>query len=153
MLGSLVKKLRMLGIDTAYLGDALDSELKYMVRSQGRVLLTRDTALAGQLGQKALLVTGSDTREEFLSIAPSLGKSGCRPRPMSRCLRCNGQLVAVDQAAARAKVPPYVIESGMDLKSCPDCGKIYWKGTHAGRMAEEIKWMEEQLQRGRSAED
>ena len=53
MLGSLAKKLRMLGIDTAYLSDAPDAQLKYVVRSEGRILLTRDASLAKQLGEKA----------------------------------------------------------------------------------------------------
>lgn len=153
MLGSLAKKLRMLGIDTVYIGNAPDGELKYIVRSQGRVLLTRDVSLARQLGEKALPVTGSDTREEFLSISAFLRSSRIRSRPMSRCLRCNGTLVPIDQASARGKVPPHVLERGVDLRSCQECGKVYWKGTHAGRMLDEIEWMEEQLKKGRRAED
>jgi uncharacterized protein with PIN domain len=147
MLGSLAKKLRMLGVDTAYLNDASDSELKYVAKSQGRILLTRDTTLARQLGEGALLVTGSDTSGEFLSIAGFLRGEGVRTSPMSRCLKCNGELFPADPASARAKAPPHVLEKGLELVSCSGCGKVYWKGTHTGRMAEEIKWMEEQLRR------
>jgi uncharacterized protein with PIN domain len=145
MLGSLAKKLRMLGVDTAYLNHATDAELRYAVRSQDRVLLTRDTVLAGHLAGRALLVTGSDSREEFLSIAEFLRDKRVRPCPMSRCLECNGQLIPADPASVRAKVPLHILESGLELRSCSGCRKIYWKGTHAGRMVEEIRWMEEQL--------
>ena len=92
MLGSLAKKLRMLGVDTAYLNDASNGELKNVVRSQCRILLTRDTDLARQLGERALLVTGTDAREEFLSVAGFLREKGVSPRSMSRCLNCNGLL-------------------------------------------------------------
>lgn len=147
MLGSLAKKLRMLGIDTVYLRNAADSELKYIVRSERRVLLTRDALLSKQLGAEAILVDGSDTREEFLSIVKALRAARIIPRPLSRCLRCNCGLVPVDPESAMAGVPPHVLESGLDLMSCQECGKVYWKGTHAGRMMEEIRWMEEQLKK------
>lgn len=146
MLGRLAKKLRMLGVDTVYISDAADGELKYHVTSQARILLTRDASLAKQLRKKAILVTGSDTREEFLSIVGALRKAGCRPRPMSLCLKCNGRLLPMDPASARSKAPPHILEKGGELKSCTGCGKVYWRGTHASRMQREIDWMEEQLQ-------
>jgi len=147
MLGSLSKKLRMLGIDTVYARDAEDSKIRSIVRSQGRILLSRDTRLVSSLGERAWLVTGSDTREEFLSIAVSLAGAGCRPVPMSRCLQCNDLLIPIDPLSARDKVPPHVLEKGVDLVSCPACGKVYWQGSHAGRMGQEIGWMKEQIEK------
>ena len=147
MLGSLSKKLRMLGIDTAYAWDAKDGKIKYLVRSQGRILLSRNARLVAQLGGRAWLVTGADTREEFVSVAPALAAAGCRSAPMSRCLSCNDPLVPIDPASARDKVPPHVLEKGVDLVSCPACGKVYWQGSHADRMQGEIEWMKEQLEK------
>ncbi len=147
MLGSLVKKLRMLGIDTAYLRDAKDSQLKYLVRSQGRVLLSRDARLVRDLGKKAVLVTGSNTREEFLSIVPVFAAAHCATSPMSRCLKCNEPLVPIEPAVAMDKVPPHVLEKGTDIVFCPACGKAYWRGSHAGRMEQEIRWMEGKLEK------
>jgi uncharacterized protein with PIN domain len=147
MLGSLTKKLRMLGIDTVYLKDAKDSEIKYVVRLQGRTLLSRDTRLVRDLGRKAVLVTGLNTREEFLSIAPVLA-AACRPTsPMSLCLKCNGPLVPMEPDAARDKVPPYVLEKGTDIVWCSACAKAYWRGSHAGRMEKEIAWMEGEMEK------
>jgi len=145
MLGTLARRLRMLGIDTPYLRDADDSELIYLVRSQCGVLLTRDTGLARELNDRAWFVTGRDVREEFLSIAPAIAAAGCHTAPMTRCLSCNDLLTPVKGEPARAKVPPHILEKGVPLVSCPSCGKIYWKGTHAGRMKREIEWMEQQL--------
>ena len=137
----------MLGIDTAFLRDASDGELRFVVRSQGRILLSRDCRLVKSLGDRAWQVTGSDVREEFTSIASKLAEKGCRVRPMSRCLECNGQLTPIDPASARAKAPPHVQDQGLDLVSCPGCGKAYWKGTHRERMDAEIRWMEKELKK------
>ena len=153
MLGSLARRLRMLGIDTAFLRDASDGELRFVVRSQERILLSRDCRLVKALGDRAWLVTGSDVREEFTSIASKLAEKGCGSAAMSRCLECNGRLAPVDPSSAGAKVPPHVLDQGLDLVSCPECGKAYWKGTHRERMDAEVRWMEEELEKRRRQVD
>lgn len=149
MLGSLARRLRMLGIDTAYCRDSEDGALKSMARAEGRILLSRDRRLVRAIGKGAWEVTGTGVREEFLSVAPLLAAEGCRPAPMSRCLECNGRLITPDSASARAKAPPHVLESGADLLSCAGCGKVYWKGTHGKRMDEEVAWMKGELEKRR----
>ncbi|MCK5352168.1 hypothetical protein KAJ77_06300, partial [bacterium] len=130
MLGSLAKKLRLLGIDTVYLKDTDDSELKYLVRSQSRILLTRNMNLSRNLGDLAWLITGNDAREEFLSIIQKLSAIDRQPDPFSRCLQCNDELVPLDRTRVRDKVPPYVLESKNSFHGCPSCGRVYWEGTH-----------------------
>ena len=146
MLGSLAKKLRLLGIDTAYISDADDSELKYLVRSQSRILLTRDMNLSRNLGGLAWQVSGKDVREEFLSITKKLSAVGCQPDPFSRCLECNDELITLESSNVRDKVPPYVLESRHSFHGCPSCGRVYWEGTHSERMEEEVEWMEKVLE-------
>jgi uncharacterized protein with PIN domain len=147
MLGSLAKKLRLLGIDTAYISDTDDSELKYIVRSQSRILLTRDVNLSQNLGALAWLVNGSDAREEFLSIAERLSAVDCQPHAFSRCLECNDELVPLDSSSVREKVPPYVLESRDTFFGCPSCGRVFWHGTHSKRMGEEVEWMKGVLEK------
>jgi uncharacterized protein with PIN domain len=146
MLGSLSRKLRLLGIDTAYLRDADDSKLKYLIRSEARILLTRDTNLSKNLGDLAWLVSGRDAREEFLSIADKLSAVGCQPDPFSRCLECNEELVPLNSTRVRDKVPPYVLELKTSFFGCPSCERVYWEGTHSKRMGEEVEWMKDVLQ-------
>ena len=146
MLGSLAKKLRLLGIDTAYNSDADDSELKYLVRSQSRILLTRDMNLSRNLGDLAWLITGKDAREEFLSIAQKLSAVGCQPGPFSLCLDCNDRLQSIEPSKALDKVPPYIYRSKKTFTRCPSCGKVFWEGTHRERMGEEVEWMEKVLE-------
>jgi len=153
MLGSLARKLRMLGIDTLFLKDAPDSELKFLIRSGGSILLSRDRGLVKALGNLAWQVTGANVREEFLSIAPSLAAVNCRLSPMSLCLDCGGKLIPVSRASAGSKVPPYILERGLVLSGCSECGKVFWHGTHWKRMEKEIRWMEEEIEKERRRDD
>ncbi|MDF1526579.1 MAG: Mut7-C RNAse domain-containing protein [bacterium] len=141
MLGSLAKKLRLLGIDTAYAGDADDSELKYLVRNQNRILLTRNIDLSRSLDDLAWPVTGKDIREEFLSIAEKLKPFCDLLVPFSRCLECNNLLLSMDPTEAQGKVPPFIYQSQKIFTHCPSCGKVFWKGTHSERMEEVVRWM------------
>jgi uncharacterized protein with PIN domain len=145
MLGTLAKRLRLLGIDTVYLNDAHNGELKYLTRSQDRILLTRDVNLAGVLGDHAWLVTGRGVREEFLSITERLAPFGDKIIPFSRCLDCNEPLTTIQASETGGKVPPYILSSKTHFSRCSSCGKVFWEGTHRKRMVEEVKWMREQL--------
>ena len=148
MLGSLARKLRLLGIDTLYISDADDSELKYLVRSQSRILLTRDVNLSRNLGDLAWQVSGKDAREEFFSIAERLGPLSDQVEPFSRCLHCNDLLLSLESSEAYGKVPPYIYHSKKTFSRCPSCGKVFWEGTHSKRMGEEVEWMKDILQGG-----
>lgn len=147
MLGSLARKLRLLGIDTAYVRDASDSELKYIVRSEDRILLTADEALAHSLKDRAFLVTGNTLRAQLLSLAGRVPVPEGLPLPFSRCLECNVPLKAIDPAEARGKVPPYVSQSRETFSSCASCGRVFWEGTHRDRMEREVEWMMEMIVR------
>jgi uncharacterized protein with PIN domain len=59
----------------------------------------------------------------------SLADSGLLPA-VSRCPACNGALIAVSKAQARAHVPVYVWETHCLFHRCLDCGKLYWPGSH-----------------------
>ena len=146
MLGSLAKKLRLLGIDAAYISDPDDSELKYLVRSQARILLTRDLNLSRSMGDLAWPVTGKDVREEFLSVAEKLKPFSDLLLPFSRCLDCNDPLQSMELSEAEGKVPPFIFQSQKNFTYCPSCGKVFWKGTHSEGMEEEVRWMRGVLQ-------
>jgi uncharacterized protein with PIN domain len=149
MLGTLARRLRMLGIDTLYLRDAEDSELKYIVRSQDRILLTRDRNLFRDLPGCTWLVNGRDVRGEFLSINSQLLAVSHKLKPLSLCLECNGRIEPLQSDEVRSKVPPYVLKKEKRFMGCPDCGKIYWEGTHSSSMKQEINWMRGTLEEGK----
>jgi uncharacterized protein with PIN domain len=140
MLGRLAKWLRILGHDTAYFPDLEDRELVRLARAEDRVLLTRDTELARRRGLRSLLVE-SDRFEE--QLGQLLGDLSLDMESPPRCARCNALLEAIDKAAAKGRVPPYVYRRHSDFTLCPACDKVYWRGTHWQRMRERIDQIRE----------
>ncbi|RME40127.1 MAG: hypothetical protein D6793_00070, partial [Thermoflexia bacterium] len=68
MLGRLARWLRLLGYDTAYENHADDLELARRARAEGRILLTRDRALAARKGLRALLIESEDVQEQVRQV-------------------------------------------------------------------------------------
>jgi len=137
MLGSLAKWLRLLGFDTLYIKDMEDDELARVAIEQGRVLLTRDVELAGRDGLASLLLAETDldaqvrrVLEEY-PVGPGM--------PMTRCSVCNGVLEDAEKGMVAGEVPEGVLERHDRFWRCPDCGRIYWKGTHWDDMRERLK--------------
>jgi uncharacterized protein with PIN domain len=141
MLGKLAKWLRILGFDAAFFPAIADEELLRLARAQGRVLLTRDSALLERARDKdALFITSDDWRHQIDQV---LDRKNLRNRcnPYTRCLECNVQLKPVSKARARNLVTPFVHERAREFSLCPECGRIFWKGSHhedMRRMIEQI---------------
>jgi len=140
MLGRLAKWLRILGHDTAYFPDLEDRELVRLARAEDRVLLTRDTELARRRGLRSLLVESDRFEEQLGQLLRDLSLDMESP---PRCARCNALLAAIDKAAAKGRVPPYVYRRHSDFTLCPACDKVHWRGTHWQRMRERIDQIRE----------
>ncbi len=137
MLGRLTKWLRLLGYDTVYLNDASDHQLARLARSDGRVLLTRDRALAARRGLDSLLIRSEQLEEQVEQVREALG-----PPPdssLSRCSVCNTTLEDVSPGEVADRVPPYVRERHAEFRHCPGCGRVYWSGSHVEAMDEQVE--------------
>ena len=147
MLGSVARKLRMLGFDVDYRRDDKDEELMEECSKDGRKLLTSDKMLyetAKRRGIEALLVAGEDEEDELFQILSWLGVesvSGDSPR----CTVCNGELEPVGKEEVKGKVPDGVLERNDEFYICKSCGKIYWRGSHWKRMEELIRRLNKRL--------
>ena len=53
-----------------------------------------------------------------------------RVRLFSRCLACNTPVVSIAHEAVAGRVPDYVWQTRRSFSTCPDCGRIYWPGSH-----------------------
>jgi len=132
MLGRLARWLRLLGYDTAYEKDADDLELARRARAEGRVLLTRDRALAARRGLRTLLITSERVQEQVQQVVETLGPP---PNPaLSRCSLCNVPLEPATPQQVADRVPPYVLQTQERFGVCPNCGRVYWAGTHLQHM-------------------
>lgn len=132
MLGRLARWLRLLGYDTAYENDADDLELARRARAEGRILLTRDRALASRRGLRTLLIESEKVQEQVRQVLEALGPP---PYPaLSRCSLCNVPLERAAPHQVAERVPPYVLQTQKRFGVCPLCRRVYWAGTHLQHM-------------------
>jgi uncharacterized protein with PIN domain len=129
-LGRLAKLLRMLGFDSLYSNDYDDDSLSRISREQSRIILTRDRELL----KRSLITHGYCLRSDqpLEQLEEVLKRFDLKEKilPFSRCLRCNSRLENVDSKALPSSVPAYVARSYKRFQSCPDCGRVYWRGSH-----------------------
>ena len=133
MLGSLARKLRAFGFDTAYVTGLDDSAILSMCSRQGRLLLTADRQLAARASRRelpAFLVVGQNDRARLLGVIAATHDAGINlKRGESRCSLCNGKLES-KAVSARVKVPESVARRHKAVFVCTKCGQVYWKGGH-----------------------
>ncbi|MEO2151513.1 MAG: Mut7-C RNAse domain-containing protein [Thermococcus sp.] len=130
MLGRLARWLRLYGYDTLY-GIEDDDEIIEVARKEGRVILTKDVALAERaerLGVNVFLLR-SNSLEGQVEELKHLGVQFGELFPANaRCPKCNGPIRAVPKEAVKGKVPPRVYENYNEFYVCQNCGQIYWPG-------------------------
>ena len=138
MLGRLARWLRFLGFDTLYYYGISDSNLVRIAREQDRTILTRDTRLIKRKGLGSnILITSNDPFNQLLEVVRSFNLS--RFDFLGRCVKCNGELLKVaDKEQVKDAVPEFVFLQHNDFLKCPDCGKIYWQGSHPKKFREKV---------------
>lgn len=136
MLGRLARWLRFLGFDTLYYPDIPDGRLISIAREEDRCILTRDTRLIRIKGLKDyLLIHSNNTLRQLIEVIETfqLTQFGLP----GRCVACNGLLKPVpDKNEVKDSVPEYVFLSFNMFSICPECGRVYWEGSHAGHFKE-----------------
>jgi uncharacterized protein with PIN domain len=140
MLGTLARWLRILGYDTRYERSIDDEELIQLCLLDGRVALTRDRRLAKRKVLKhCLLIQGNTLGEQLTEVLEFTKGTVSPPLILSRCLECNAPIVGIEKEAVVAEVPPYVFRTQDRFSRCPDCGRIFWAGTHRERILERLE--------------
>ena len=136
MLGKLARWLRLLGYDTVYMQDE-DAAIAHRARAEGRVLLTRDRELAERRGLTTVYVRSQILEAQLAQVVTAVGALPDEMGP--RCMRCNVSLVDASKADAARQVPPYVVRTHERFQECPECGRMFWKGTHWQDIVERIE--------------
>ncbi|HEV2138764.1 MAG TPA: Mut7-C RNAse domain-containing protein [Nitrososphaerales archaeon] len=134
MLGSLCRKLRALGFDTAYYKAGKDSGIITLALAQNRVILTSDRSLAATAPSKgivAILVEGKNDGERISAISRAAAAAGTRlVRGDPLCSICGGNLFTLQRVDVLGEVPSSVILRHRLFYRCASCGKYYWRGSH-----------------------
>lgn len=144
-LGKLAAYLRMVGFDAHYSNAASKHQLVDDSVTDVRILLTFDRALLMRKEIRYGYIVRSRTPALQLAEVLDRFQLADRLRPFEKCMRCNGDLIAVAKEDVFARLPPNISETMNEFHICPSCGRIYWQGTHYRRMHAFIRQMMEKL--------
>ncbi|MFI5818257.1 Mut7-C RNAse domain-containing protein [Streptomyces rishiriensis] len=128
-LGTLARRLRLLGVDAAYEStDIGDPALAALSAAEQRVMLSRDRGLLRRRELWAGAYVYSTAPEEQLRdvldrFAPEL-------LPWTRCTACNGLLRQATKDEVADQLRQGTQQSYDVFAQCRSCGRAYWKGAH-----------------------
>ena len=138
-LGTLTRRLRVLGFDSWYRSDATDTDLADVAVADRRILLTRDRGLL----MRRVIVHGycprSDDPDEQLAEVARRYDLADDIAPLTRCARCNGALEPVDPGSVHDEVPPRTRIAFRTFARCTVCQRVYWRGAHHGALLRIIR--------------
>jgi uncharacterized protein len=134
-LGTLARRLRLLGFDTSYANDADDRTLVRIAGEEHRVLLSRDRGLLSRrVVRHGYLPRSDDPAEQLAEVVARFGLAPVAA-PLTRCVRCNTLLVAVTLEEVADAVPPRSRRAFDRFARCPACRQVYWPGSHVDALA------------------
>lgn len=144
-LGRLARLLRVLGFDVWWSSDADDQTLADISLDQQRILLTRDRGLLKRRATThGLFVHSQQPEEQTLEVLRRLDLRR-RIKPFTRCVRCNGQLAAVAKDEVIDQLEPLTRRYYDEFSRCPECGRIYWAGSHFEKLSRLVDRLLERL--------
>ncbi len=130
MCGRLAKWLRILGYDAEFIKDASRDKILLESLKEQRIILTRDTRLSQKKAYKIILIKSDKIREQVKQVIKELNLSLDKNKFFSRCSICNKKVIPVQKQEVKNLVPEYVYEHINEFYKCPQCGRIYWQGSH-----------------------
>ena len=133
----------MAGYDTLFFNGSNDSQMIVIAKDEGRVILTKDTQImkrrvvtSGRI--KTILIRGDESERQMFQVIDTLGLSSFF-KPFTICLECNQPLMGKNKPQVKERVPPYVFRTQDQYMECPNCHRLYWRGTHWQAMTERLK--------------
>ncbi len=130
--------LRLLGQDALLLKGAISKS--EVLRYPDRVFITTSRKLEKHLkswGIEYLIIPKDDWK---IQICLLIKYSQIEPvLKLDRCYYCNGELLAVNREEVKDRIPPMVYLYGRDFTLCPQCGKVYWKGSHHPKLRRALR--------------
>jgi len=139
MVGRLARYLRFVGCDTVYVRGLTDEAILELARTDDRVILTRDRALAAR-ASRALLLESPSLSEQWRTVRAGYPDVPTEVR-FERCTLCNGKLAPAPKLPVGeqpAGIPWDRVERGLPLFRCGTCGHYYWEGSHVSEVRARI---------------
>ena len=151
MVGTLAKWLRAFGFDVVYHPFAEDRELTHAARLRGAVLLTRDTGLRHVEGVRVLFIGSGHVQKQLQQVVAEAPLDLALAQPLTRCTACNGELRTASRAQVWERIPPFIYLTRERYAACPECGRVYWSGTHVARLLDRLAALRAQAARQEAA--
>ncbi len=139
MLGKLAKWLKILGFDALFFSKIEDDELLTSARKEGRILLTKDTGLIQQAKDVETLFLESEEWQDQVQQVLEHFNLREKVNPHTRCIDCNVVLKNLPKKNAKNLVSAFVFDKADSFALCPDCGRVFWRGTHFKDMEAKIQ--------------
>ncbi|MCP3822109.1 Mut7-C ubiquitin/RNAse domain-containing protein [Streptomyces sp. A3M-1-3] len=132
-LGTLARRLRLLGVDAAYENEDIgDPALATRSAAERRVLLSRDRGLLRRREIWAGAYIYSDRPDEQLRDV--LGRFTPELAPWTRCTACNGPLRDADKQSVGELLEHGTRRTYDVFAQCANCERVYWRGAHHARL-------------------
>jgi uncharacterized protein with PIN domain len=125
----LARWLRSAGLDAAWEPEADHRALYRRSWVEKRTILTMKRSL---WAPRLLQIESHDVRDQFRQVVEAYGIDPYA-RAFTRCVVCNVPVVPVEKASVEAEVPPKAFAFAESFHRCPDCRRVFWRGTHTER--------------------
>jgi hypothetical protein len=133
-LGRLAKYLRAMGFDTLYRNNYSDNEIVEISNRDKRIILTRDKGLLMRNAvQRGYWVRNTRVKDQVLEIIRKFDLFQMIT-PFKRCMECNGLIEPVTKESIIHLIQPRTKKYYNKFFQCTGCRKVYWQGSHYGRM-------------------
>ncbi|MGZ3774710.1 MAG: DUF5615 family PIN-like protein [Pseudobdellovibrionaceae bacterium] len=141
----LLKKLRMMGVDSASLLGASDDEIYRKALLENRIILTKDRRFNKSLSaDEAYFVKCELPQGQLLEVLRRFPE--CRDEePLTRCFACNTLIERVSKESIENRLDKKTLYIYDIFFECPKCHKIYWEGSHFEKMQREVLAIKNQL--------
>ncbi len=137
-LGKLCRDLRLLGFDSVYGNDFEDGYIIDRALSEQRIILTRDLGILKQLRvQHGYFVRATDADCQIKELLQAFALAE-QCRPLSRCIRCNGELRQVSKSAIETLIAAGTQRSYQQFYQCHRCRQVYWRGAHYAGLIDKL---------------
>lgn len=136
-LGKLAKSLRMFGFDTAYQNNFTNADLERIALEENRTLLSRNAAFSKYKPLQSLTITSEEPLVQLKNVLEYFDLKD-KTHPFTLCLLCNAPLQKVLKENVINEIPFNTAAYFREFWRCPNCKRIYWKGSHYERMLKEI---------------
>lgn len=133
-LGTLARRLRLLGFDCLYRNDFSDAEVMQLSLEQGRTILTCDRGILRHKRVVHGYLVRSDQVDQQVREVLARYQLHERVRPWLRCMACNGLMEEVRKGEIEARLEPKTRLYYDDFRRCGECDRLYWQGSHFAKI-------------------